>query len=79
MKYNFLDYLLVMSIRFKSYKEVTRDYIHRLLNEVNENCICEFCTNCQHVNHIKAELFKKGFQIFNKMFNGGGLTIIGVM
>ena len=42
MKHNFLDYLLVMSIRFKSYKEVSRDYIFRLLNEVNENCVCDF-------------------------------------
>ena len=64
--HNFLDYLLIMSICFKSYKEVSRDYISRLLNEVNENCECEFCTNCQHVEHIKFELFKKGYQTFNK-------------
>ena len=66
MIHNFLDYLLIMSIRFKSYKEVGRDYLFRLLNEVNEDCVCEFCTNCQHVKHIKFELFKKGYQTFNK-------------
>ena len=66
MIHNFLDYLLIMSIRFKSYKEVSRDYLSRLLNEVNEDCVCEFCTNCQHVNSIRFELFKKGYQTFNK-------------
>ena len=54
MIHNFLDYLLIMSIRFKSYKEVGRDYLFRLLNEVNEDCVCELCTNCQHVKHIKV-------------------------
>ena len=66
MNNNFLDYLLKMSIRFKSYKEVNRDYISRLMNEVNENCECEFCSNCQHVNVIRFDLFKKGYQTFNK-------------
>ena len=66
MNNNFLDYLLIMSIRFKSYKEVNRDYLSRLMNEVNENCECESCSNCQHVNGIRFELFKKGYQTFNK-------------
>ena len=69
MIHNHLDYLLIMSIQFKSYKEVNRDYLYRLLNEVNENCVCEFCTNCQHVNGIRFELFKKGYQTFNKHVN----------
>ena len=66
MKHNFLDYLLSMSIYFKTYKEVDRQYIRRLKNEVNENCICEFCTNCQQIKNIRFELFKKGYQTFNK-------------
>ena len=64
--HNFLDYLLVMSLRIKSYKLVGRDYISRMMNEANDDCDCQFCTNCQHVKHIKFELFKKGYQTFNK-------------
>ena len=28
--------------------------------------VCEFCTNCQHIKNIRFELFKKGYQTFNK-------------
>ena len=55
-----------MSIRFKSYKEVNRNYISRMVNEAKDDCECQFCTNCQHVKDIRDELFKKGYQTFNK-------------
>ena len=64
--HNFLDYLLVMSLRIKSYKLVGRDYISRMMNEANDDCDCQFCKNCEHVKHIKFELLKKGYQTFNK-------------
>ena len=64
--HNFLDYLLVMSLRIKSYKLVGRDYISRMMNEANDDCDCQFCRNCEHVKHIKFELLKKGYQTFNK-------------
>ena len=35
---NFFDYLLVMLIRFKTYKLVGREYLRWLLNEGNDDC-----------------------------------------
>ena len=64
--HNFLDYLLVMSLQIKCYKLVGRDYISRMMNEANDDCDCQLCKNCEHVKHIKFELFKKGYQTFNK-------------
>ena len=65
--FNFLDYLLVMSVRFKSYKEVSRNYLDsRLLNKINEDCEVEFCSNCKFMKHIKSELVKNGYYSFNK-------------
>ena len=66
MKQNFLDYSLSMSIHFRTYKEVGRDYISRLFDEVNEEHESDFCTNCQHIKHIRFELVKKGYDTFNK-------------
>ena len=77
--HNFLDYLLVMSLRIKSYKLVGRDYISRMMNEAKDDCECQFCTNCQHVQHIKFELFKKVIKLLISMLSGGRLIIIGVM
>ena len=45
--FNYLDYLLTMSVRYKGYKEVSRNYIDsRMLNKVNEDCVSDFCSNC---------------------------------
>ena len=64
--HNFFDYLLVMSIRFKTYKLVGREYLRRLLNEENYDCPCECCTHCKYIKKIRAELFKNGYQTFNE-------------
>ena len=66
MKYNFLDHLISMSIYFRTYKEVGRDYIDSLFEEVNEVCESDFCTNCSNSKDIRFELVKKGFDTFNK-------------
>ena len=58
MKYNFLDHLISMSIYFRTYKEVGRDYIDSLFNEV---CESDFCTNCSNSKDIRFELVKKRF------------------
>ena len=49
MKFNYLDYLLNMSIHYHCYKEISRAYIQRLFGEVNEICESDFCTNCQQI------------------------------
>ena len=65
--FNFLDYLLTMSVRFKNYKEVTRDYIDsRMLNKVNDDCEVEFCSNCKLMKHIRSVLVEHGYYTFNK-------------
>ena len=66
MKFNYLNYLLSMSIYFRTYKEVGREYIQSLFDEVNEECESNFCTNCQEIKHIRSELLKKGYDSFNK-------------
>ena len=66
LKFNYLNYLLSMSIQFRCYKEVSRGYIQRWFDEVNEECQSDFCTNCKEIKHIRSELFKKGYDSFNK-------------
>ena len=66
MKFNYLNYLLSMSIHFRCYREVGREYIQSLFDEVNEECDSDFCTNCQHIKQIRSELVKKGYDSFNK-------------
>ena len=66
MKFNYLNYLLNMSIQYRCYKEVTRAYIERLFDEVNEICESDFCTNCGHIKQIRSELVKNGYDSFNK-------------
>ena len=66
MKFNYLNYLLSMSIYFRTYKEVGRENIQSLFDEVNEECESNFCTNCQEIKHIRSELLKKGYDSFNK-------------
>ena len=66
MKFNYLNYLLNMSIQYRCYKEVTRAYIERLFDEVNEISESDFCTNCGHIKQIRSELVKNGYDSFNK-------------
>ena len=56
-----------MSLRIESCKLVGRTYLLRLLDETNENCHCSNCTYCIRENLIRAELFRNGFQTFNKV------------
>ena len=67
--HNFFDYLLLLSIRFKTYKLVGREYLRRLLNEGNDDCQCECCTQCPYIKKIRVELFQNGYQTFNKSVN----------
>ena len=55
-----------MSLRIKTYKLAGRDYLRRLLNQANEDCYCECCTFCKYIKLIRLELFKNGYQTFNK-------------
>ena len=55
-----------MSLTIESYKLVGRNYLRRLLDQTNENCHWSNCTYCIKGNLIRAELFKSGFQTFNK-------------
>ena len=55
-----------MSLWIKTYKLVGREYLRRLLNEGNDDCQCDCCTHCNYIKEIRAELFKKGYQTFNK-------------
>ena len=64
--FNFFDYLLVMSLYIKTDKLVGRDYLRRLLNQANEDCYCKYCTFCKYIKLIRLELFKNGYQTFNK-------------
>ena len=63
---NYFDYILSISIYYRCYKEVGRDYIQSLFDKVNEICESDFCTNCQNIKHIRYELLKKGYDSFNK-------------
>ena len=37
--HNYFDYLLIMSVRIRSYKLVSRDYLGKLVSEpTNDNC-----------------------------------------
>ena len=50
--HNFFDYLLVMLLRIKSYKLVTREYLRKLVSESNDNCECNFCKYCEYIKFI---------------------------
>ena len=58
-----------MPIRFKTYKLVGREYLRRLLNEGNDDCQSECCTQCPCIKEIRAELFKNGYHLTVKTFN----------
>ena len=64
--HNFFDYLLVMSLRIKSYKLVGREYLRKLVSDSNDNCECNFCTSCKYIKEIKEELLLNGFETHNK-------------
>ena len=55
-----------MSLTIESYKLVGRNYLRRLLDQTNENCHCSNCTFCVRGKLKQAELFKNGYQTFNK-------------
>ena len=55
-----------MSLRVENYKLVTRQYLYRLIDQLNEDCDCFNCKYCIRLKTIKAELQKNGFQTFNK-------------
>ena len=61
--FNFFEYLLLMSLRVGHYKLVTRQYLYRLLDQLNEDCDCKYCTK---LKTIEAELRKNRFGSFNK-------------
>ena len=64
--FNFFEYLLLMSLRVENYKLVTRQYLNRLLDQLNEDCDCFNCKYCIRLKTIKAELQKSGFGNINK-------------
>ena len=55
-----------MSLRVVHYKLVTRQYLYRLLDQLNEDCDCFNCKYCAKLKTIKAEVQKNGFVTFNK-------------
>ena len=50
--HNFFDYLLVMSLRIKTYKLVGRNYLMRLLDQGNDDCYCDCFTHCKYIKEI---------------------------
>ena len=65
--FNFFEYLLLMSLQVENYKLVTRQYLYRLLDQLNEDCDCFNCKYCIRLKTIKSKLKKKnGFRSFNK-------------
>ena len=59
--FNFFEYLLIMSLQIQCYKLVDRNYLLRLLSELNENCDCDNCTYCTKLKIIRSEIRKNGF------------------
>ena len=64
--FNFFEYLLLMSLRVEHYKLVTRQYLYRLLRQLNEDCDCFNRKYCTKLKTIKAELQKNRSGSFNK-------------
>ena len=64
--FNFFEYLLLMSLRVENYKLVTRQYLYRLLHQLNEDCDYFNCKYCIRLKTIKSELQKNSFGTFNK-------------
>lgn len=55
-----------MSVTYENYKLVGRLYLERLLDQANENCNCYNCSYCIRGNKIRLELYRNGYQTFNK-------------
>ena len=55
-----------MSLRVENYKLVTRQYLYRLLDQLNEDCDCFNWKHCSRLKTIKAALQKNGCGTFNK-------------
>ena len=64
--FNFFEYLLLMSLRVENYKLVTRQYLYRLLDQLNKDCDYFNCKYCIRLKTIKSELQKISFGTFNK-------------
>ena len=64
--FNFFEYLLLMSLRVENYKLVTRQYLYRLLDQLNEDCDYFNCKYCIRLKTIKSELQENSFGSFNK-------------
>ena len=55
-----------MSLRVEHYKSVTRQYLYRLLDQLNEDCDCSNCKYSIRLKTIRGELQKNSFGTFNK-------------
>ena len=72
--FNFFEYLLLMPLRVEHYKLVTRQYLYRLLDQLNEVCDCFNCKYCTKLKTIKAELRKTGLEVLIKLSSGEELV-----
>ena len=55
-----------MCLRVENYTLVTRQYLYRLLNQLNEDCDFFNCKYCIRLKTITSELQRNGFGTFNK-------------
>ena len=55
-----------MSLKIENYKLVGRTFVQHLLDQTNEDRRCSNCTYCVRGKLVQAELFKNGYQTFNK-------------
>ena len=72
--FNFFEYLLLMSLRVENYKLVTRQYLYRLLDQLNEDCDYFNCKYCIRLKTIKSELQKTVLEVLIKVLRGGELV-----
>ena len=64
-----------MSLQAENYKLVTRQYLYRLLDQLNEDCDCFNCKYCIRLKTIKSKLKKKtGLEVLIKVLSGGELV-----
>lgn len=55
-----------MSLTYENYRLVGRTYLRCLFDQTNENCSCYNCSFCIRGKKIRLELYKNGYQTFNK-------------
>ena len=63
-----------MSLRVENYKLVTRHYLYRLLEQLNEDCDCFNCNYCIRLKTIKSELQKTVLEVLIKVLCDGELV-----